>query len=69
MLPSSDEMQDIGVADIFRQSLALPVEATGKVIQGHVALYLLCCIETLTRCQQLQLPLEDVVVSTWAKSK
>ena len=59
MLPLSNEMQDIRVADIFRPSLALPVKATAKVTQRHAALHLLCCIETLTRCQQLQLPLKD----------
>ena len=59
LLPLSNPMQEVRVADVFRPSLAIPVATSAKVTQRHAALHPLCCLETLTRCQQLQLPLKD----------
>ena len=58
-LPLSNEETQIRVADIFRPTLALPISSTAKVTRGQAALNLFCCIETLARCQQLQLPIMD----------
>ena len=57
LLPISSELDPIQVADIFRPPLALPITSPAKVTQTQAALHLLCCLDSLSRCQQL--PLKD----------
>ena len=51
--------QETPVADVFRPPLAMPVIAGTRVTQWQAAFHLLCCTETLTRCQQLDHTLKD----------
>jgi len=53
LLPACNELQPIQVADIFRPALALPLKATSKVTQTQAALHLLCCLDSLTRYQEV----------------
>lgn len=53
LLPAFNELQPIQVADIFRPVLALPLTTTSKVTQTQAALHLLCCLDSLTRYQQV----------------
>ena len=53
LLPVLDEQESVQVADIFRPALALPVVSSTKVTQTQAALHLLCCLDSLTRCQQI----------------
>ena len=53
LLPKLNELDCSQAADIFRPALALPVTTSGRVTQKQAALHLLCCLETLTRCQQV----------------
>lgn len=55
LLPVSNELEPVQVADIFRPALALPVISTAKVTRAQAALHLLCCLDSLTRCQQVPL--------------
>lgn len=53
LLPVLDEQDTIQVADIFRPALTLPIVSSTKVTQTQAALHLLCCMDSLTRCQQI----------------
>ena len=53
LLPKLNDLENTQAADIFRPTLALPVTACARVTQKQAALHLLCCLETLTRCQQV----------------
>lgn len=55
LLPVMDEQDSVQVSDIFRPALTLPVVPSTKVTQTQAALHLLCCMDSLTRCQQIPL--------------
>ncbi|KAK4016037.1 hypothetical protein OUZ56_031000 [Daphnia magna] len=58
LFPVLNEREPVHVADIFRPALSLPVVCSTKITQTQAALHLLCCLDTLTRCQQI--PVKEV---------
>jgi E3 ubiquitin-protein ligase MYCBP2 len=58
LLSVMNEKESVHVADIFRPALTLPVVPSSKVTQTQAALHLLCCLDSLTRCQQI--PIKEI---------
>jgi E3 ubiquitin-protein ligase MYCBP2 len=58
LLSVMNEQESVDVADIFRPALTLPVVPSSKVTQTQAALHLLCCLDSLTRCQQI--PIKEI---------
>lgn len=58
LFPVMNEKESVHVADIFRPALTLPMVSSMKITQTQAALHLLCCLDTLTRCQQV--PVKEV---------
>ncbi|XP_046440285.1 E3 ubiquitin-protein ligase MYCBP2-like isoform X2 [Daphnia pulex] len=58
LLSVMKEQESVDVADIFRPALTLPVVPSSKVTQTQAALHLLCCLDSLTRCQQI--PIKEI---------
>lgn len=65
-LPELDERHTIKVADIFRPALTLPMISSAKVTQTQAALHLLCCLDSLSRCQQI--PMQEKTTQNLEKS-
>lgn len=53
LLPMPYQKESVHVADIFRPALTLPVASSTRVTQTQAALHLLCCLDSLNRCQQI----------------
>lgn len=58
LLSVMNEQESVHVADIFRPALTLPVVPSSKVMQTQATLHLLCCLDSLTRCQQI--PIKEI---------
>jgi hypothetical protein len=55
LFPAYNELQPIQVAHIFHPALSLLLKTTSEVTQTQAALHLLCCVDSLTRYQQVPL--------------
>lgn len=66
LLPVLDQQEPVKVADVFRPALTLPVVSSTKVTQTQAALHLLCCIDSLTRCQQI--PIQEATIQDQQKT-